>query len=97
MPWFALAAILAAGCSGTPERLDQLFAVAEADVRAGEMFRAQAEIEHGLSLAAERHDVLFQWRFRLLRAEVLLFSRRAEPVLADMEEPMPPGPRFAPL
>src|SRR5262245_4366536 len=95
---FLLAAILLAGCSRqAPERLDRLYELAEADVRAGEMLRAQSKADHGIALASERRDVLFQWRFRLLRAEVLLFNRRAEPVLADLSEPMPSRPEFAAL
>jgi CHAT domain-containing protein len=98
MRWLGVAAILLAGCSKqAPERLDRLYQTAESDVRAGEMYRAQTETDRGLALAVERRDPLFQWRFRLLRAEILLFSRRAEPVLADLSEPIPDAPQFSPL
>jgi CHAT domain-containing protein len=53
--------------------------------------------EHGLSVADSRHDLLFHWKFRLLRAEILLNSRRAEEVVAQLDEPVPAGSQFAPL
>ena len=41
--------------------------------------------------------VFFQWKFRLLRAEILLNSKRAEEVVAQLDESVPPEPQFAPL
>jgi CHAT domain-containing protein/tetratricopeptide (TPR) repeat protein len=93
-----VAAILLAGCNRKDfERLDRLYGAAQADLRAAEISRAERSAEHGLTLARERRDLLFEWRFRLLRAEALLFNRRPEPVLADLSERMPDAPDFAPL
>ena len=66
-------------------------------MHAGELAKAQLAAEHGLSVADSRHDPLFHWKFRLLRAEILLNSRRAEEVVAQLDEPVPAGSQFAPL
>src|SRR5438270_5009221 len=98
MRWFPVTALLLARCAGpAPERLDRLYEAADVDVRAGEMARAEKAAERGVALAAARRDLWYQWRFRLLRADILLFSRRAGPVLADLSEPMPASPEFAEL
>ncbi len=66
-------------------------------MHAGEIAKAQLDAEHGLSIADARQDHFFQWKFRLLRAEILLNIRRAEDVVAQLDQPVPAGPRFAPL
>ena len=50
-----------------------------------------------MQLAARRGDTVREWRFRLLRGQILLNSRRAEEVLTDMSKSVPPGPGFANL
>src|SRR5882672_9738389 len=62
-----LVALILTGCSNhAPERLDRLYDAAAAHVRAGDLPRAQVEAERGMSLAAGRHELWFDWRFRLL-------------------------------
>jgi CHAT domain-containing protein len=96
---FLLAAILLSyGCGLRPvQRLDALFDSASDDLRAGELARAQLAAEHGITLAASRHDLIYQWKFRLLRCDILLYSSRAEEVLNQLRDEMPPGPEFAAL
>jgi len=79
------------------ERLDALFDAASDDLRAGELAKAQLAAEHGISLAASRHDLVYQWKFRLLRCDVLVYGSRAEEVLNQLRDEMPSGPEFAAL
>ena len=98
MRWLAAPILLLCGCSLKPtESLDALFESARADLRAGELAKAQTGSDRGISLASERHDQLREWKFRLLRAEILLNSRRAEEVLNQLQQPIPSTPEFAPL
>jgi tetratricopeptide (TPR) repeat protein len=98
MRFAALALILLCGCSPSrTELLDGLFEQARVEFRAGELDKAQRAAEHGLSVAESRHEAFFQWKFRLLRAEILLYGKRAEEVLPQLSESMPSGPEFAPL
>ena len=98
MRWLAACLVLLCGCGLSPsERLDTLFNGARADLRAGELAKAQMAAERGVSLAGTRGDAIFQWRFRLLRCEILLNNGRAEEVLAQAEDAMPQSAPFAPL
>ncbi len=96
---FVVAAILLLyGCGLRPaERLDALFDAASEDFHAGELARAQLAAEHGISVSASRHDVAYQWRFRLLRCDILLDSGRVEEVLNQLHDAVPPEPQFAAL
>ncbi len=94
----ALALVLLCGCSLTrTESLDTLFDVARGELRSGELAKAQRSAERGLSAADARRELLFHWKFRLLRAEILINSKRAEEVMAQLGETVPPGKQFAPL
>ena len=95
--WAAALLLLLAGCSAPSENPTQLLAAARADLQGGELARAEATAEHGLALSANRRDLFFQWKFRLLRSEILLNSARAEVALAQLGDAMPQSPRFAPL
>src|SRR5262249_32264146 len=78
-----LAAMLLAGCMrNTSERLDRLYATAQAALLAADTSGVEASAKQGLGLARERGDRLFEWRFRLIRVEVLLLNGRAKPALA---------------
>src|ERR1035438_6234716 len=96
---FLLAAILLlSGCGLRPaERLDALFDAASNDLRAGELAKAQLAAEHGIAVAASRRDAVYQWKFRLLRCEVLLYSSRAEEVLNQLRDDVPQVPGLAAL
>src|SRR6516225_7885194 len=98
MRFLIAAVLLLCGCSLKPEeRLDALIDAASDDLHAGELAKAQLAAEHGISLAAARHDLVYQWKFRLLRCDILLYGSRAEEVLNQLGEEMPPGPEFATL
>src|ERR1035441_6529675 len=96
---FLLAAILFLyGCGLTRvERLDALFDASSDDLHAGELAKAQLAAEHGITVAASRRDLVYQWKFRLLRCEVLLYSSRAEEVPNQLHDDVPPAPEFAAL
>src|SRR5260370_28518702 len=96
---FLLAAILLLyGCGIRPaERLDALFNAAAADLHAGELAKAQLAAEHGIAVAASRRDLVYQWKFRLLRCEILLYGSRAEEVLNQLRDNVPPTPAFGAL
>src|SRR6476646_2255405 len=92
------AIVLSYGCGlGPAERLDSLFEAASDDFHAGELAKAQLAAEHGILLAASRHDAVYQWRFRLLRCDILLDSGRAEEVLNHLHDAVPKAPEFAAL
>ena len=74
-----------------------LFDAASDDLHAGELAKAQLAAEHGIAVAASRHDLVYQWKFRLLRCEILLNSSRAEEVLNQLRDAVPPAPEFAAL
>src|SRR5215471_7769892 len=93
MRWAAAAVLLLSSCSSDPgAHLDNLFEQARADLWQGELAKAEAESERGLVLAGERHNLVSQWRFRLLRSEILLNRRRAEEVLIQLDDPALSGP-----
>lgn len=94
-----LAAILLLGACGLrqSERLDVLFDAASDDLHAGELAKAQLAAEHGVGLAAARRDLVYQWKFRLLRAEILLNGGRPEEVASQLQYPVPPGAEFIAL
>src|ERR1043165_8800019 len=98
MRWLAPCMLLLCACSFKPsERLDVLFERSHADLEAGELARAQNESEHGITVAGERRDAIFRWKFIMLRAEILLNKSRAEAVLSQLGESIPQSPEFAPL
>ena len=96
---FLLAAILLLyGCGLRPAgRLDLLFGAASDDFHAGELSKAQLAAEHGIAVATARRDSVYQWKFRLLRCEVLLYSSRAEEVLNQLHDDVPQVPGLAAL
>src|ERR1035438_9594484 len=92
------AILLLCGCGLKPtERLDVLFGAASDDLHAGELAKAQLGAEHGAAVASSRHDMVYQWKFRLLRCEILLHSGRAEEVLNQLHDAVPSTPEFAAL
>jgi CHAT domain-containing protein len=95
-----LAAYLLLLCGCAPratEPLNALFGRAARNLQAGELALTQAECERGITLARERNNGWFLWKFRLIRAEALLHNSRAEEALIQIAEPMPSESAFAPL
>jgi CHAT domain-containing protein len=98
MRWLVASFLLLGGCVFRPaERLDALFANAQADLQGGNLAKARAESELGVSLAEERREAVFRWKFVLLRAEILLNSGRAEEVLRQLATEIPSLGEFASL
>jgi CHAT domain-containing protein len=96
---FLLAAVLLfCGCGlRQAERLDGLFDAASDDLHAGELAKALLAADHGIAVATTRHDPVHQWKLRLLRCEILLYSSRAEEVLNQLRDVVPPTPELAAL
>jgi CHAT domain-containing protein/tetratricopeptide (TPR) repeat protein len=93
-----LAAVLLFSTGAPRERLDALFDATSVDFRAGELPKAQLETEHGMALAAARGDALSQWKFRLLRCDILLLdASHAGEVAQQLDEGTPNSPEFAAL
>lgn len=94
-----LMAVLAGyGCSHHPaDDPEALCARVDSEIEAGELIRAAAGAQTGRAQAVARRDTFFEWRFRLAQAEILLFSRRAEPALTALEGDLPGSPRFLAL
>lgn len=85
-------------CSRRPsEDLDALYRQVQTDIESGEFINATARAERGRALAAEHHDTLADWKFRLQQADVMLFSRRAEATLTLIDTPIPQSAEFAPV
>src|SRR5262249_48892803 len=98
MRWLLIAAILLAGCRSTaPERLDVIYAAANTDLLALNLTRAEQTASHGVARARERRDLLYEWKFRLIRAETRVKSSRSGLAMEDLRQTMPKTPELAPL
>jgi len=98
MRFLAAAIVLLCGCGIRPaERLDGLFDAASDDLRAGELAQALLAADRGIVAAARRQDLTYEWKFRLLRSDVLLNSGRAEEVVNQLRGDAPSMPEFAAL
>ncbi len=100
----APAVILMTGCfserreSQQPRDLDRLLERARVNLQSSRYVEARKVAEQGLGLAGVLGDPVAQWRFRLLRCEILLDERSSPTAdLADLHTPMPSGPAFAAL
>src|SRR5437660_473374 len=92
------AILLLCGCGIRPtERLDAVFDGASDDLHAGELAKALLAADHGIAVAASRHDLVYQWKYRLLRCEIMLHTHRAEEVLHQLRDTVPTTPEFAAL
>jgi CHAT domain-containing protein len=95
MRWLALLLILF-GCSVKPKQgLDTLYHQARDHLQTGDLQKALDETASGISAATNQHDPKQQWRFRLLRCEVLAMKHQARDMLAILAEPMPSDPGLA--
>ncbi len=89
--------LLLSACTAPTVELPQLLATARADLEAGELTKAEATAERGLALSVKARDPIYQWKFRLLRAEILVNNGRAEVALLQLGGPIPQSPQFASL
>jgi CHAT domain-containing protein/tetratricopeptide (TPR) repeat protein len=89
--------IVSSGCSATHQerRLAAIFDQATFAARSDDLLQARSLAERGETLA--RSDPEWEWRFRLLRGEILLLQRQPAEVLPLIDAPLPAGPAFDPL
>lgn len=93
----AAAALLLSACSFDRSReIAGLLASAQDDLRRGELAKGTAASERGLALASGR-DGVAEWKFRLLRCEMLLMSHAGAEVLPELRKPLPQAPEYAAL
>src|SRR5689334_12756042 len=86
------------GCTQKPaENLGDLHRQLKSLVEAGDYVHASEMADHGSDVAVRRHDPVFEWRFRLLKAEVLLANRRAEAALPVLDGELPATREFQAL
>lgn len=72
----------------------QVYSQAQVLLRQDDPPRALAAADQGLRLAEKRGDALFAWKFRLLKAEVLLGQGSAADAARLLEGDMPAAPAF---
>ena len=63
-------------------------------MRRGELPAAQSLAERGLALAQSQRSPLWEWTFRLLRAESLVLQSKPTDAVADLTEPLPAAGDF---
>src|SRR3954447_7601165 len=87
------AIVLLCGCGVRPaERLDVLFDSASDELHAGELAQALLAADRGIAVSTRRHDLAYEWKFRLLRCDLLLNNGRAEEVVNQLRGDMPSTP-----
>jgi CHAT domain-containing protein len=92
------AALMIAGCSRpATQDLQAQYAIAKTALEAGELNKAADIAEQGRVQAANRHDSLLEWRFRLIQGDVLILRRRAELALSVLEGELPESAELARL
>jgi CHAT domain-containing protein/Tfp pilus assembly protein PilF len=91
----ALIALALAGCAGRDASLDAEYRDARSRFEAEQYPVALSKVEDGLRRAEGRRDRNRAWRFRLLKAEILLGQRRAVPAEAVLSRDPPDGPAWA--
>ncbi|HJZ97957.1 MAG TPA: tetratricopeptide repeat protein, partial [Candidatus Solibacter sp.] len=97
MRWIALVLILCGCSTKRGEDLNSLYQRTREQFLAGELNKALDAADSGQRLAGERRDLKEQWRFKLLRCEILAFNSRPEEMAAGLAEPMPQDAAFAAL
>ena len=90
--WLCIVAL--AGCQHGPVPPEAAFRSAHTLLRAERYEPALAEAEQGLRSAEQRRDLLFTWRFRVLKAEILLARREVPQSIAALGGDPPLGPEW---
>jgi CHAT domain-containing protein len=97
MRWFGLFLLLC-GCSVQSNHdLESAFDRARDSLQSGDLDSALSQADNALHIATTRRNLVEQWRFRLLRCEILAYNRRPEEMMAVLGEPIPQEPAFAVL
>ena len=87
-----LVALILAGCRSNAGSLDLEYRNARDLLRSEQYVAALSKIEDGLQRAERDPDLHVRWRFRLLKAEVLLAKRQAPLALEVLNGDPPDGP-----
>lgn len=97
--FFVLGFFSLCGCHSHIASLEDQFQQASSLMRRERYDLALTRTEEGLRLAEQGHDAWLQWRFRLLKADVLMGRRSAAAVSALLNKyGLPPsGPEWAEL
>src|SRR5262249_18410896 len=95
--WLVVTLILCGCAPKSSEDFNLAFDRARDSLQAGDLDHALGEADRGFRLAIRRQDLHQQWRFRLLRCNVLALNRRPEEIMAELADPIPEGPAFAVL
>ena len=83
--------LLLVGCSAERRSLEELQRAGYQQLQAGDLTAAEAQADEGLRRAGERRDAPWEWRFQVLRAEVLGARGRNADVLTLLGRPERPG------
>jgi CHAT domain-containing protein/Tfp pilus assembly protein PilF len=87
--WTA-AVILACACGARPS-LDETFSAAQAELRRGRLGPAETLVAEGLDRTGAAPDTAWAWRFRLLRAELLISRSLLDEASTLLDTPVPAG------
>jgi CHAT domain-containing protein/Tfp pilus assembly protein PilF len=91
----SLTALLLVGCVTQPRSLSGDYRAAINLLESDQHLLALSKAERGLSRARQAKDLTFEWRFRLLKAEILLAQRKPSAALAVLDEDPPDRPEWA--
>ena len=86
-PLFALGLLLLIGCSAERRNLEELQRAGYQHLQAGDLPAAEARANEGMRRARERRDAPWEWRFQVLRAEVLGARGRYAEAMALLGRP----------
>ena len=90
----ALVTLVIAGCASRGS-FDAEYREARSRFEAEQYSPALSKVENGLQRAENQHDPSAAWRFRLLKAEIMLGQRRAVDADAVLSNDPPDGPTWA--
>src|SRR5215469_48271 len=90
----SLTALLLAGCVTQPRSLSGDYRAAINLLQSDQHLLALSKAESGLTRASQAKDLIFEWRFRLLKAEILLAQRKPSAALAVLNEDPPDRPEW---
>src|SRR5579872_4891615 len=87
----AIASLMVAGCASKPDSLDAAYRDTRSLLQSEQYTLALTRIDDALRIAERNPDVRVRWRFRFLKAEILLAERRAAEVGTVLVGDLPDG------
>ena len=91
----SLVVLTLAGCAARSGSLEAEYRSARNLFQVEQYSSALSKAEEGLQQAERQHNATLAWRFRLLKAEILLGQRRASAAAAILSSDPPDGPAWA--